>query len=170
MKHARSRSKHLFKTTAISFLQLLSSGSRQSFSPHSESDDSTPLPGPQVARPNSEHSFISSGRQTDSPRSDTAQSQRNSGFLYQMVAFDNLADNVPMFVRQNVKKTGRMQTESFILRLNYLRRRRALGETSGTINNSKTKSTPAVAGPSTTVSGGGGTTPRTGHGEGSSFP
>ncbi|KAK3784903.1 hypothetical protein RRG08_056857 [Elysia crispata] len=144
--------------------------SRQSFSPHSESDDSTPLPGPQVARPNSEHSLISSGRQTDSPRSDTAQSQRNSGFLYQMVAFDNLADNVPMFVRQNVKKTGRMQTESFILRLNYLRRRRALGETSGTINNSKTKSTPAVAGPSTTVSGGGGTTPRTGHGEGSSFP
>ncbi|GFO07777.1 hypothetical protein PoB_003428200 [Plakobranchus ocellatus] len=118
--------------------------SRQSFSPHTGSDGSTPPPGLQVFRPTSERSLLSSSRQTDSPNSETGSTHRGSGFLYQVVAFDNLTDNVPPFVRQNVKKNGRMQTDSFILRLNYLRRRRALGETSSTINNNaKAKATAA---------------------------
>ncbi|GFS20039.1 LOW QUALITY PROTEIN: hypothetical protein ElyMa_005047000 [Elysia marginata] len=131
--------------------------SRQSCSPRSDDMDGATLsvPGLPVFRPASQRSLALSSRHSDSPQSDTAPSQKASGFLYQMVGFDNLADNVPTFVRQNVKKTGRMQTESFILRLNYLRRRRALGETSSTININAKAKTQVLAASTTAASGSG---------------
>lgn len=56
------------------------------------------------------------------------------GFLYQVVNFDDLSKDTPPFVKSYTQKYGKMLTESFILRLNYLRRRRQLGEMTTTIN------------------------------------
>ncbi|CAL1543110.1 unnamed protein product [Lymnaea stagnalis] len=61
-------------------------------------------------------------------------SGNRSPFLYQMIDFDNFTENVPSFVRQDVKRNGRLVTEIFILKVNFLRRRRQLGETSTTMN------------------------------------
>ncbi|XP_059146655.1 uncharacterized protein LOC131934610 [Physella acuta] len=58
----------------------------------------------------------------------------STGFLYQIVDFENFTENVPSFVRQDIKKNGRLTTETFILKVNYLRRRRQLGETSSTMS------------------------------------
>ncbi|KAL8605822.1 hypothetical protein ACOMHN_051431 [Nucella lapillus] len=49
-------------------------------------------------------------------------------FIYQHVDFQVLSRCVPGFVKSHLNKNGRYQPETFILRVNYLRRRRALGE------------------------------------------
>nr|KAG5705120.1 hypothetical protein BaRGS_030837 [Batillaria attramentaria] len=51
----------------------------------------------------------------------------DASFIYQRIDFDLLAKCVPSFVRTHLNKNGRYLPETFILRVNYLRRRRALG-------------------------------------------
>ena len=53
-------------------------------------------------------------------------SGRNSDFrfLYQRLEFKSICGNVPQFVRSNCHKTCRFLPETFILRLNFLRKRR----------------------------------------------
>ncbi|XP_005094859.2 uncharacterized protein LOC101846637 [Aplysia californica] len=81
------------------------------------------------------------------------------GFLYQQLGFRELSESVPSFVRQHTDKTGRLMTESFILKVNYLRRRRQLGEMSGAASsNSSSKRSQLVSSPhdKTTAGGRGG--------------
>lgn len=55
----------------------------------------------------------------------------DASFIYQHIDFDLLAKCVPGFVRNHLNKNGRYLPETFILRVNYLRRRRALGVDGG---------------------------------------
>lgn len=45
-------------------------------------------------------------------------------FIYQRLNFRDRCGQVPHFVKSNVQKTARLSSESFILKVNYLRRRR----------------------------------------------
>ena len=63
-----------------------------------------------------------------------------SGFLYQQLGFRELTDSVPLFVRHHSDKTGRLTAETFILKVNYLRRRRAIGEANTSTNSSTNSS------------------------------
>ncbi|KAK7109346.1 uncharacterized protein [Littorina saxatilis] len=61
----------------------------------------------------------------------TSSQLAEASFIYQHVNFQILSKCVPSFVKTNINKNGRYLPETFILRVNYWRRRRALGEDSG---------------------------------------
>lgn len=60
----------------------------------------------------------------------TSSQLADASFIYQHVNFKVLSKCVPGFVKTHLNKNGRYLPETFILRVNYWRRRRALGEDS----------------------------------------
>ena len=60
----------------------------------------------------------------------TSSQLADASFIYQHINFQVLSKCVPGFVKTHLNKNGRYLPETFILRVNYWRRRRALGEDS----------------------------------------
>ncbi|KAK6182772.1 hypothetical protein SNE40_010382 [Patella caerulea] len=52
-------------------------------------------------------------------------------FLFQHLDFESLVGGLPSFVRANYKKNGRFTQDTFILRINYLRRRKMMATIDG---------------------------------------
>ncbi|PVD29841.1 hypothetical protein C0Q70_09098 [Pomacea canaliculata] len=95
--------------------------------------------------PGRRHSRLSKG---GVPRSDLAK----ASFIYQRIDFGVLGKCVPPFVRAHLNRNGRYLPETFILRVNYLRRRKQLGDDSTVKRPTKepTSRTCNEAGPSPT--------------------